>query len=165
MKLRQHPMLILVAVIAALAAFPLIAWAQQEILMTGQDSSGNTRIVRVDASGNLSTEGALGACSNTTMNVGTTGTACPPTQNSARASVLIQLVQSGETLTITTDGSTATATAGAQITSGATYTDSLSRRSRARWLRYWPEEASTPSVQAPPALTLPKYPCLRNGSL
>lgn len=121
----RKPIVVLVAVIAALAAFPLVAWAQQEFLMTGQDSSGNTRIVRVDSNGNLSTGASHTACVNTTMNVGTTGTACPASPLSSRSSVLIQLVQTGETLTVTSDGTAASATAGVQISSGATYSDDL----------------------------------------
>ena len=64
--------------------------AQQEVLMTGQtqDSVPETRTVKVDSNGILLTStssstpsgaasGTHGACTNTTMNVGTTGTACP----------------------------------------------------------------------------------------
>lgn len=131
----KNPLLILIAVIAALGTHPLVAWAQQEFLMTGQDSSGNTRTVLVDSSGRVltnsgssstSVSGTHGACTNTTMNVGTTGTACPASQRSDRSSITIQLVQSGETLTITTDGATtATATDGIQISSGGQYGDTL----------------------------------------
>ncbi len=67
-----------------------------------------------------------GACVNTTMNVGSTGTACPATASASRNSIYIELVQAGETLTITSDGVTAaTATVGASITSGQAYTDNL----------------------------------------
>ncbi len=66
------------------------------------------------------------ACTNTTMNVGTTGTACPASARSDRATLMIELVQTGETLTITTDGATtASATDGIAISSGGTYTDNL----------------------------------------
>lgn len=127
------------ALALALFAYPLIAWAQQEVMMVGQDSSGNSRMVLVDSSGRILTNagssssgssgsavGTHGACTNTTMNVGTTGTACPPTQRLDRSSILIQLVQSGETLTVTTDNATlATATIGAQVSSGSSYSDQL----------------------------------------
>lgn len=112
----------------ALFAYPLVAWAQQEVLLTGQDSSGNTRIVAVDSAGRVSTNNSAshGACVNTTMNVGTTGTACPVTALSARSTVLVQLVQAGETLTVTSDGATAADSAvGMAITSGNTYSDNL----------------------------------------
>ena len=112
-------------VLAAFCVYPLIAWAQQEFLMTGQDSSGTTRIVRVDSNGNLATGASHPQCTNTTMNVGTTGTSCPASQLSTRSSILIQLVQTGETLTVTTDGPAASATAGIQISSGSTYSDDL----------------------------------------
>ena len=127
MNFRRHPILLLIAVIAALATFPLIAWAQQEVLMVGQDSSGNSRIVRTDTSGNLlsNESGSHAACTNTTLNVGTSGTACPPTQRSDRSSILIQLVQSGETLRVTTDGTTAAAATGISVASGLAYTDPL----------------------------------------
>lgn len=134
----REPFILLIGVIAALGAFPLIAWAQQEAMITGQDPNGVTRMVLVDTSGriytnsNTSTSSSLtvvgthGACTNTTLNIGTTGADCPTTQRTSRSNILIQLVQSGETLTITTDGSTtATATAGIQITSGASYSDNL----------------------------------------
>ena len=125
-----------IALTIALFAWPLIAWAQQEVLLTGQDSSGNTRIVLVDSNGRILTNtstsstatvsGTHVGCTNTTMNVGTTGTACPASQRSDRASILIQLVQSGETLTVTTDGVTAaTATVGSQLVSGDSYADTL----------------------------------------
>lgn len=123
--MNRKSFLVGLAVVAALGTFPLIAWAQQEFLMTGQDSSGNTRVVRVDSNGNLATGASHSQCTNTTMNVGTTGTACPATQLSTRSNILIQLIQSGETLTITTDGTAASSTAGIQITSGATYSDDL----------------------------------------
>lgn len=112
--------------VATLVVVPLAAWAQQEVLMTGQDSSGNTRVARVDSNGNLGTNVVHGACTNTTMNVGTTGTPCPATQLSNRSSIVIQLVQSGETMNVTTDGmTTATATAGINVVSGGTYSDNL----------------------------------------
>lgn len=109
-----------------------VAWAQQEILITGQDSSGNTRVVRTDSSGNIltstpgSTAGAHGACTNTTMNVGTSATLCPPAARADRSSILIQLTQSGETLRVVTDGTnTASATQGAAIADGSAYNDNL----------------------------------------
>ena len=110
----------------ALFLFGGLVLAQGEVLMTGLDSSGNVRTVLLDSAGRLVTEGAHGACVNTTMNVGTTGTACPASPSTSRGSILIQLVQSGETLTVTADGtSAATATVGAQIASGSTYSDDL----------------------------------------
>lgn len=112
--------------IVLVIVIPLLVWAQQEVLMTGQDSSGNTRVARVDSSGNLGTNVTHGACRNTTMNVGTTGTPCPATQLSGRTSIVIQLVQSGETMNVTTDGvSTATATVGINVVSGGSYSDNL----------------------------------------
>lgn len=117
---------------------PLLAWAQAEVLLTGQDSSGNTRIVKVDSSGNLLTATsaassssstsptAHAACTNTTMNVGTTGTNCPSSARTDRSTISIQLIQSGETLRITSDGATvATATLGVQIGNTDVYNDNL----------------------------------------
>lgn len=112
---------------------------QQEVMITGQtsDSPKETRTVHVDDDGNLivstsastpagAAAGTHGACTNTTMNVGTTGTACPPTPRADRASILIALSQSGETLTVTSDGTTtATATDGIPVASGGGYTDNL----------------------------------------
>lgn len=67
-----------------------------------------------------------GACTNTTLNVGTTGTACPASARSDRSTIMIELVQTGETLTVTTDGTTtATATAGVAVADGSAYTDNL----------------------------------------
>lgn len=129
--------LVLCGAAFAVALPPLVAYAQQEVMMTGQDSAGTTRVVRTDTSGNIITSGSSstpsgaaagthGACKNTTMNVGTTGTACPATPRTDRASVMIQLNQSGETLRVTTDGTTtATAALGAKVTDGSTYSDSL----------------------------------------
>lgn len=114
-----------VAVVAAFF-FTFFAFAQNDVLVNGMDSSGNVQRLLLESSGRL-TSPTHGACINTTMNVGTTGTACPATASSGRSSLLIQLVQSGETLTITTDGATvATATAGVEIESGGIYTDNLS---------------------------------------
>lgn len=117
---------------------PILAFAQQEVLFTGQDSSGNTRIVKVDSSGNLLTSAAAAssssaasptahaACTNTTMNVGTTGTNCPSSARTDRSTISIQLIQSGETLTITSDGATvATATIGMQIGNTDVFNDTL----------------------------------------
>lgn len=108
-----------------------LALGQQEVLMTGQDSSGNTRVVRTDVNGNIIANGSAGststhgACTNTTMNVGTTGTACPATPRADRASLLIVLTQSGETLTVTSDGTAASATSGIPVADGSGYTDNL----------------------------------------
>ena len=114
----------------ALIAIILLS-AQTEVQMNGADSSENVRRVLVDSSGRLVTSatgglGAHGACTNTTMNVGTTGTACPASPRSDRNSILIQLIQSGETLRITSDGATtASATQGVEVSSGGSYTDDL----------------------------------------
>lgn len=133
----RSALLVLCGVLLVPALHIGIAWAQQEVMMTGKDSSGNTRAVRTDANGNIITSsasstpsgaasGTHGACTHTTMNVGTTGTACPPTPRTDRASILIQLVQAGETLTVTADGSTAaTSTVGVAVADGSAYTDNL----------------------------------------
>lgn len=127
-----------VSLLSALLLGPIIAWAQQEVIVTGQDSDANTRILRTDSSGRVITTGDTGssstgdveathgACTDTTMNVGTTGTACPATARASRRTIAIQLVQAGETLTITTDGATtATATAGFQIGNTDVFADNL----------------------------------------
>jgi hypothetical protein len=116
--------------------FTFSAWAQSQVLanqgrpgnqgswpvtITGTGADGGT------TSGGVVTVGAHGACTETTMNVGTTGTACPAAARGDRTSVIVQLVQTGETLTVTEDGVTAaTATAGTAISSGGTLTDNLS---------------------------------------
>ena len=117
-------------------AVPL-AWAQAEQQILARDPSGDIVPIRVDESGNLITStssttpsgaasGTHGACTNTTMNVGTTGTACPPAQRADRVTIMIQLVQAGESINITTDGTTtATATDGMNVTSSGTYNDTL----------------------------------------
>ena len=125
--MKRNSFIFALGVLAALIALPLLAWAQQEVLMTGQDSAGTTRTVSLDTSGQVHTKsvGHLG-CTNTTMNVGTTGTACPASPRTDRTSLLIQLIQTGETLTVTSDGTTtASATEGAQLASGETYADNL----------------------------------------
>ena len=105
---------------------------QADQLINGMDSSDNVRRILVDSSGRLVTSttsggsGSHGACTVSTFNIGTTGAACPTTARSDRASILIQLIQSGESMTITNDGLTvATATAGVQIQSGGTFDDDL----------------------------------------
>lgn len=114
------------ATVLALLLFGALVFAQNDALINGIDSSGNVVRILVDSTGRLVTEGAHAACTNTTMNVGTTGTACPPTAQTGRGSILIQLVQAGETLTVTADGaSVATATVGVQISSGGSYADTL----------------------------------------
>ena len=44
-------------ILAGALIYPVLhigyVWAQPEVLMTGQDSSGNTRIVRTDTSGQV----------------------------------------------------------------------------------------------------------------
>ena len=112
--------------------------SQQEVLLVGSttDATPQSVTVKVDSAGRLLTTstsspsgaaaGTHGACTNTTMNVGTTGTACPAVARTNRASIMIQLNQAGETLRVTSDGSTvATATVGVAVASGATYTDNL----------------------------------------
>lgn len=119
-----------IAVVLGLIA-SILAWAQADQLINGIDSSDNVRRVLVDSSGRIVTSatsggsGSHGACVNTTLNVGTTGTACPGTPRADRSSILIQLVQAGESLTIETGGGTATATVGAQISNGGSYEDDL----------------------------------------
>lgn len=115
-------------VVAAGLLFGLFTFAQNDTLINGVDTSGNVLRILVDTSGRLVTEGAHGACTNTTMNVGTTGTACPPTPRASRSSILIQLVQAGETLTVMSNGdpgNLATATNGVQVSSGGSYDDDL----------------------------------------
>lgn len=113
-----------------------IALAQQEVLMTGQDSTGTTRAVRTDSNGNIITSGSSstptgaasgthGACTNTTMNVGTTGTACPAVPMVNRTSLMIQLNQTGQNLRVTANGQAATATLGINVPSGNSYNDNL----------------------------------------
>ena len=136
--MREHKKLYLVfAAFVVLAVAVPFAWAQQEVQMYGVDPSSNVIRVRTDTNGYLITStsastpsgaasGSHGACTNTTMNVGTTGTACPASPRADRVSVLIQLVQTGETLTVTSDGSTtATATVGVQVSHDSVYTDTL----------------------------------------
>lgn len=85
-----------------------------------------------DAGSTLVATAAHGACTNRTQNVGTSSIPCPGDGGSAtgqgrsdRATVLIQLVQSGETLTITEDTTAASATSGIAIGSGGTFSDNL----------------------------------------
>ncbi len=115
-----------------------IVIAQDQIQIQGVDSSSVVRLVLVDSAGRVvtttdSTSASSGtaaaahaACTNTTMNVGTTGTACPAVARTDRRTVSVQLVQAGQVLRITSDGSTvATATAGLQIGSSDVYSDNL----------------------------------------
>ena len=95
----------------------------QNIITANQGKPGNQGPWPVTTSSSAS---AHGACVNTTMNVGTTGTACPATASTTRGSILIELVQTGETLTVTSDGATAaTATVGIQVSDTGTYRDNL----------------------------------------
>jgi len=132
-------LLVVLGAVACVLLQPLVAWAQQEVLIVGSttDSPPNSVTVKVDSNGYLLTtasgstpsgaaSGTHGACTNTTMNVGTTGTACPAAPRADRVSILIQLNQSGETLRITSDGATAaTSTIGAALANGSSYSDNL----------------------------------------
>jgi hypothetical protein len=71
-------------------------------------------------------DGSHGACTNTTLVIGTSGVACPTTARADRKTLMIQLTQTGETVNITTDGTTtATASAGISVADGSAYTDNL----------------------------------------
>ena len=110
----------------AVTLIAAIAWAQHDVLMNGLAPNGNITRLSVTSSGAVNTGAVHAACINTTMNVGTTGTACPATPSSTRSSILIQLVQVGQNLTVTSDGATiADSTNGVQIASGSIYTDNL----------------------------------------
>lgn len=137
-KLSPHVrawLLVLTGVGFAFALRSGIAWAQQQVQMTALDSNGNLTIIRTDANGNLVTStsstpsgaaaGTHGACTNTKMTIGTTGTACPPAPRADRASILIQLVQSGQNLRVTSDGTVASSTNGINVSDGNTYTDNM----------------------------------------
>ncbi len=96
------------------------------VVISGTVPGASSRVSGPDGGAVQTQTAAHVACTNTTMNVGTTGTACPASARADRSSIFIQLIQSGETLRITTDGTTtATSTAGAQISSGEAYTDNL----------------------------------------
>lgn len=118
-----------VAIVLALG-LSIVVLAQTDTLINGMEGD-NVRRILVDSSGRIITSttsggsGGHAACTQTVMNVGTTGTACPPTARSDRSSILVQLIQTGETMVISVDGSVATATNGVQISSGGTYEDSL----------------------------------------
>lgn len=121
----------LLTVVLTALAVSVMAWAQTTVKANqGQPGTQGpwpvTSTGTTGVDGGISVGGTHGACTPTTMNVGTTGTACPATARGDRGSIMIQLVQSGETLTITSDGTTtATATDGIAISSGGTYTDNL----------------------------------------
>lgn len=95
---------------------PVTAWAQQETLITGQDSSGNTRAILTDTSGRIVTtansaassgtsSAAHGACTSQALTIGTTATNIPSTPVTARSFISIELSQAGETLDCEFDGS------------------------------------------------------------
>lgn len=124
--------LVLCGVGFAFAFRPLYAWAQEEVLMTGQDPTGRTLAVRVDSSGNLianpstaATAATHGVCVNTTMTIGTSSVACPTTPLATRSSILIQLNQSGQNLRVTSNGAAATSTFGIKVPDGSSYNDNL----------------------------------------
>lgn len=116
-----------------------IAWAQQEVMMTGQtsDNPPQTRTIHVDTNGNLITSssnstpagaaaGTHGACTHTTMTIGLAGTTCPPATRADRSSILIQLVQAGQNLRVTEDGVTVAAAAvGINVPDGSSFNDNL----------------------------------------
>lgn len=125
--------------VTLLILVPILALAQ-EVILTAKDPTGKIIQVRTDSNGYLfaNTNAGSGtssstvspashdACTNTTMNVGTTGTACPPTPRTNRSTLTIQLIQAGQLLTVTSDGTTvATATAGLQLSSSDVFNDSL----------------------------------------
>ena len=112
-----------VAVVLALAA-SILAWAQADSLINGMEGD-NVRRILVDSAGRLRTNESHGSCTNTTTTISTTAAACPATPRSDRSSILIQLIQAGETLRITADGTDASATNGIQLSSGGSYDDDL----------------------------------------
>lgn len=85
---------------------PITAWAQQEVMMVGQDSDGNSRIVKIDSTGRLQTResGTHGACTNGAMTVGGSSEKIPATPRADRGFVTVQLNTSGQTLTCELDG-------------------------------------------------------------
>lgn len=134
-RLKQFFWTLVIGLFVAGELHNMVAWAQT-VVDQGQPGTQGPWPVTLSASlgdGGTSTNGSHGACTNWTMNVGTSSVPCPgdggtsgSVARSSRASILIELVQTGETLTITSDGTAASATAGIAISSGGTYYDNLS---------------------------------------
>ena len=100
--------------------------AQQEVLLTGQDSSGNTRIVRTDSSGNLiqnssattpsgAAAGTHGACTNQSQTVTGTAANVPTAARADRVSLTICGSTAGEVVSCEFDGSDAVLATGQEI--------------------------------------------------
>lgn len=109
-----------------LMLWPLVAWAQQEILITGQDSSGNTRIVRVDESGNIITNGSAstpsgaaagthGACTHTVVSVTGTATDVPAVPRTDRSTLTVCASTASEVISCEFDGSAAVLATGIEL--------------------------------------------------
>lgn len=97
---------------------PILAWAAQEVLMLGVDSSGNERQILVDTSGRPITltagAAAHGACVNSAISVGTSATNVPASAMAGRRSITICSSTAG-TLTCEFDGAAAVAATGVEL--------------------------------------------------
>ena len=116
--------------LAALVVLPSAPKAEEVVL--GIDSSNVVRIIKVDSSGNIivnsSAAGSAAthaACTYTSLTVGTTAVSCPSVARSDRRTLTIQMRTAGSTLTVRTDGSAATSTAGIDLGDYDIYTDDL----------------------------------------
>lgn len=116
------------AVFSALCLGPFLAWAQQQVEVTGQDSSGNVRILRTDTSGRIVTTGdtsasaatgdveaAHGACTSTALTLTGTAANVPTSARSDRRSLTICASTAGEVISCEFDGSAAVLATGVEL--------------------------------------------------
>ena len=100
--------------------------SQQEVLLVGQDSSSNSRVVRVDSSGNLITNGSTstpsgaaagthGACTNTTQTVTGTAANVPTAARADRVTLTICASTAGEVISCEFDGADAVLATGMEL--------------------------------------------------
>lgn|SRR3990167_2637093 len=124
----MHKFKVPLAVILTALAFSALAFAQDQVQMQGNDSSGNVRLVLVDSSGRIVTTGdtsgssttgtveaAHGACVHTAQTVTGTATDIPTTTLATRRSLLICASTASEVISCEFDGSAAALAAGVEL--------------------------------------------------
>jgi hypothetical protein len=123
----KWPLTLLAVVFSWALLYTVSAWAQMEVLVTGTDDAGYTRTAKVDSEGNIQTvAGTHAACTHTATTVTTSATAVPASARTDRRNILVQLITAtGQTMTCTADGMSATTARGLQVGAGEAISISL----------------------------------------